>query len=282
MAKGIALTIGLNSVSPEHYSGWDGKLLACENDAKDMANIAKSKGYQVKTLLTADATRKNVIDEISNASTSLKSGDIFMLAYSGHGGQLPDRNSDEADYLDETWCLYDAMLVDDEHYNLISKFQSGVRILTFSDSCHSGTVTKAALAGRVYSAIAKEGKDMPRFKFMPRDVEQRVYLDNKEFYDNILMNKELVGSMEKVKACSLLISGCDDNQYSQDGTFNGLFTSTLLRVWNNGNFKPKGKFKGYQAFHKSIKKLMPPEQTPQYYLVGKPNTKFEKQQPFTI
>src|SRR5262245_4834993 len=129
MAKGIALTIGLNAVDPKHYQGWSGKLNACEADAQDMADIAKDKGFKVKTLLTKTATRTRVINEISAAAKTLKSGDIFLLSYSGHGGQLPDKNNDENDGQDETWCLYNGELVDDELYALWGKFAEGVRIL---------------------------------------------------------------------------------------------------------------------------------------------------------
>jgi hypothetical protein len=38
------------------------------------------------------------------------------------------------------------------------------------------------------------------------------------------------------KATILLLSGCQDNQLSHDGAFNGLFTSQLLKVWKNGLF----------------------------------------------
>jgi hypothetical protein len=95
MAKGLALAIGLNSVAPKHYGGWSGELNACEADAEDMADIGKSKKFKVKSLLTKAATRAKVIGEISKAAKTLKAGDIFMLSYSGHGGQLPDLNSDE-------------------------------------------------------------------------------------------------------------------------------------------------------------------------------------------
>jgi hypothetical protein len=44
--------------------------------------------------------------------------------------------------MDETWCLYDGQLLDDELHGAWEKFQAGVRILVFSDSCHSGTVLK--------------------------------------------------------------------------------------------------------------------------------------------
>src|SRR4030042_1257499 len=102
MPTGIGLTIGLNTVDPKHYQGWDGQLTACEADAKDMADIAESKGFKVTTLLTKDATRGAVLNAISKAANALKSGDIFVLTYSGHGGQLPDLNGDEPDGLDET------------------------------------------------------------------------------------------------------------------------------------------------------------------------------------
>ena len=57
-----------------------------------------------------------------------------MLSYSGHGGQLPDLNDDEPDQEDETWCLYDGQVVDDELSELYSHFKQGVRILVLSDS----------------------------------------------------------------------------------------------------------------------------------------------------
>ena len=95
MAKGFALTIGLNSVDPKHYGGWSGELNACEADAEDMAAIAKSKKFSVSSLLTKAATRPKVMNALQRAAKSLKGGDIFMLSYSGNGGQLPDKSNDE-------------------------------------------------------------------------------------------------------------------------------------------------------------------------------------------
>ena len=36
------------------------------------------------------------------------------MSYSGHGGQTPDLNGDEPDRKDETWCLHDGQLIDDD------------------------------------------------------------------------------------------------------------------------------------------------------------------------
>ena len=67
------------------------------------------------------------------------------------------------------------------------------------------------------------------------------------------------------------------SETSADGMVNGLFTGTLLQVWNGGKFK-----KDYRAFHRAIVDRMPPVQTPNYYLVGLVDRQFEMQLPFTI
>lgn len=278
MPKGRALTIGLNAVDPKHYAGWSGELNACEADAEDMADIAKEQGFQAKTLLTKMATRTRVINEITAAAKALKAGDIFMLSYSGHGGQLPDENNDEDDNQDETWCLYNGELVDDELYKLWSKFAAGVRILVFSDSCHSGSVTKQAYYRAALTAAgagASSTTEKIKYRFMPPDAALRTYRKNRAFYDKILKQKG--AKKPEVKATILLISGCMDNQLSSDGDFNGLFTANMLRVWDDGKFK-----KSYRSFHKAIVKRMPPDQTPNYFVVGGANSAYEAQAPFTI
>src|SRR5215207_4739319 len=95
MARGISLHIGLNSVDPSHYGGWDGTLGACEFDATDMQSIANSRGFEPTILLTKSATAAAVKGAIERAANELESGDFFFVTYAGHGGQVPDRNGDE-------------------------------------------------------------------------------------------------------------------------------------------------------------------------------------------
>ena len=45
MAKGYSLHIGLNHIDPKHYSGWDGRLRCCLNDANAMLEIAKKQEF---------------------------------------------------------------------------------------------------------------------------------------------------------------------------------------------------------------------------------------------
>ena len=127
-----------------------------------MVKLATALGYTPTELLTKQATAKNVIAALTKAAKTLVAGDTFLLTYSGHGGQVPDRNGDESkketgeigefpDQYDETWVLYDRQLIDDELYQLWAAFAPKVRIVMLSDSCHSGTVAKP-MAGRPRSA----------------------------------------------------------------------------------------------------------------------------------
>ena len=272
MSKGIALNIGLNSVDPNCYEGWSGPLNACEADAKDIADLARAQGFAAAKLLTKKATRDAVLKAIAGAAKKLKIGDIFLLSYSGHGGQAPDLNGDEPDGKDETWCLYDGQLIDDELYSSWSAFAAGVRILLLSDSCHSGSVSKAMH----YAAQPRAGQP-PVYRAMPDEVALRVYQGNRKFYDPILQRRDLARALGMVKASVLLISGCQDNQLSQDGTFNGLFTGTLKTVWNGGTFAGS-----YRRFYTAIGSKMPPDQTPKLSLVGAGNAAFIAQKPFTV
>ena len=288
--KSLALNIGLNGVSAAAYSGWDGPLAACEFDANDMAAIAKSKGMKATVLLTKKATRANLLAGMHSAAKALKSGDFFLLTYSGHGGQMPDTNGDEPDGKDETWCLYDGQLLDDELYFELSKFAAGVRILVLSDSCHSGTVTRAA--------PPPDATGTQRPKLMPAAIAMRTYREHQAFYDklqrdiakaagtapvdpdtalaSVTISGRLAGIVDRFRPAVVLISGCQDNQTSMDGDHNGAFTEQLLKVWNHGAFRGN-----YAQIHARIKAGLPATQSPNLFTLGKAGV-FLAQAPFSV
>ena len=180
-APAHALHIGLNLVDPKAYGGWDGPLAACEFDARDMAALAEQAGIASPTvLLTKKATRSAVLAAIRAASRALRTGGYFLLTYSGHGGQVPDVTGEEADKQDETWCLFDGQLIDDELHAELARFRAGVRILVLSDSCHSGTVTRAQLP---VEPTATAGGAVQRSRRMPPAVAMRTYREHRGFYD---------------------------------------------------------------------------------------------------
>ncbi|MCF2494301.1 caspase family protein [Dyadobacter chenhuakuii] len=278
MASAYSLSIGLNKVDPAHYNGWDGALNAPENDARDIHMLTKSLGYSGDLLIGNEATRENVISAINGAATNLKEGDMFVLFYSGHGGQLPDLDGDEFDREDETWCLYDAELMDDHLRLLWHKFAANVRILVLSDSCHSGTVIKLRPDGGRNSFTDY----LPRIgvKTIPVELALSTYIVNKGFYDEYIRQVDMQKADLKdheINATVRLISGCQDNQSSYDGTFNSSFTGALKIVWNGGKFSGN-----YTRFHSEIQQSLPSYQSPNHLVEGRSNAAYDHQVPFTI
>ena len=279
MGRGISLHIGLNRVDPGHYNGWDGALTACEFDANDMRAIAEGRGFETSALLTAEATADAVLTAIEQAAGQLAQGDLFLCSYSGHGGQVPDRNGEEEeDRSDETWVAFDRQIVDDELYDLWGRFAPGVRIFVLSDSCHSGTVVRDIEADVPVPVSTRDraGAQSPRYRALPRDVMIATYRAHAELYDAI--QQRVPGSEQAdPDATVLLISGCRDDQLSLDGFSNGLFTENLRAVWDDGAWNA-----GHPQFREAIRARMPATQQPNYLRVGAANPEFEQQTPFTI
>ncbi|MEP9356025.1 caspase family protein [Xanthobacter sp. KR7-65] len=276
--KGLSLHVGLNSIDPAHYQGSSGLLAACEADAEAMRAIAENAGFETRMLLSAQATRGAVIDHIRAAADACAPGDIFLFTYAGHGAQVPDLNGDEPDRMDETFCLFDGMLVDDEVYDLWCAFKPEVRVVVVSDSCHSGSVTRMA------PVLAAAAPDAPAQRLLPLPVALKTFEAHRAFYAGISRSVRhadegrLVRALATPLQCSvLLLSGCQDNQTSADGPFNGRFTEELLKVWHSGSFA-----RGYEAFHRRIVAGMPPAQSPNLWFIGAPNPAFLRQKPFSI
>jgi hypothetical protein len=181
-------------------------------------------------------------------------------------------------------------VIDDEIYLELTTFAAGVRILVLSDSCHSGTVTRA---------LPPPGAAVGRSKMMPPAVAMRTYRDHKDFYDdlqknvarqsgkattpdpdvalaNVAVSQRLTAIANACQASVILISGCQDRQTSMDGDHNGAFTEQLLHVWNHGAYEGN-----YARFHAAIKAKMPHTQVPNFFTLG-PVSSFVTQRPFSV
>ena len=277
MAKGYSLHIGLNHVDPSHYAGWNGKLNCCVNDANAMLEIA-AKFEECEVICDEEATRSKVISSLKKNAQRAESGDLFFLTYSGHGGSVPDKNYDEKfDLVDETWCLYDGQLIDDELHNIFGLFKEGVRVFVISDSCHSGTITRSGEANDSNQILEEMMRSQGYKEKAPSKAMARVvYKNNKIFYDKL--QGIPVVDLSNIGASILLLSGCQDNQKSYEGfEDHGVLTERIIELWEGGTFKDS-----YKNFHKMICATMPQIQTPNLYLTGKANDDFMHQVPFSI
>ncbi|GGD05202.1 caspase family protein [Hyunsoonleella pacifica] len=265
MYKGYSLHIGVNSVNPKHY-GSNGRLSCCQNDALYMQSIMKANGFRTKTLLTENATRKKVSQSWLELARNSQKGDFVIITYSGHGSFIPDMNGDESkdDQRDETWCLYDAQLVDDEIYLLSSNFKEGVRVLIITDSCHNKSIYKNFLV------------DEDKAKAFDEEKSIEIFEKNKPFYEAI---QQLLGSIENVQLkCGLVtLAACKDDEKAKPGFPLSEFTQNLKDVWNNGVFKGD-----HEALIDKIRELTPTGRTPQISFEGNQDHNFIKTNPFKI
>lgn len=272
MTTGLSLHVGVNHPDPLSYPpGWE-DLESCEKTALAMRALADNCGFWTKCFLTEEATANRVLAQIEFAASILKSGDIFFLSYAGHGSQIPDTSGDEEDGFDETWVAYDRMISDDELFWLWSRFQPGVRILLVSDSCHSGTIS-SLLTESLEIDSGAERRGVPAQ--LPEQVALKVYLDHKAFYDAAQQRATGV-----TLDCTVLsLSACQDGEITTfDPDQGGLFTNSLLSVWENGIFQGN-----YKDFFRAIWNVyQAPERNPNCRVIGNPSYVFEDQRPFTV
>lgn len=304
VAKGRAIAIGVNRVDPARYPGTS-VLRGCVNDANAMAAIAASKAMEVKKFLDGAATRGAVLDELSKAARELVDGDLLVVSFSGHGSSVREVGpaGDEDDGRDETWCLYDRMVLDDELGAMWTSFKPGVRIVVFSDSCHSGSVTKFKEFARMLEAApvdpVEDDKLVRQFenlesrsgdvdpeqdplpspvRALPEAVADEHYQQDRAFYDDLGTKLQGEGLSKAATTCTvILISGCQDDEPSWDTPTNGKFTAQLLQTWANGSFAGD-----YPRFHQLIRSSLQRYQSPNYYVIGASNPAFEKQKPWTV
>ena len=275
--KGFSLHIGLNAVNPNHYSGWSGELMGCENDAQLYKDLAQEAGFSsVKLMLTKEATYSQVLGSLKEYSKELNKGDLLLLTYAGHGGTIPDINKDEDDGYDETWCLFDRQLVDDELFNSLKDFKEGVRILIISDSCHSGTVSRNPVITTDQLTLNWNGQPETHSLLSrqpPREISIRTYERNAALYNPILEQPKVYP--DEVAGFIMLFAACQDNQTAKEWGEHGLFTATFKKVFN-------GSLKNYDSLFKEILKEIPNIQTPNLYVYGNRQYDFSKDLPFSI
>jgi hypothetical protein len=225
-----ALLVGINYVDTPY------QLNGCINDVKNMRSFltdnCKFSSSNIQLLSdeeeeeTKKPTKLNMENGIQWLVTDNLPGDILVLHYSGHGGNIIDRTKDESDVMDETILPVDfettGQITDDWLYeNLVCKVPKDVTLWCFLDSCHSGT------------AIDLKHNYQSNCKYKKSNIipENLIY-KKEEWTDNFSYSFEK--SKESIFGNVCLFSGCQDKETSADAFINssgqGAFTFCLLET----------------------------------------------------
>lgn len=247
MAK-KALCIGIND-----YPGTGSDLSGCVNDANDWKAALQQRGFDVDMLLDSQATKKNMKDQIEVLVREARPKDLVVITYSGHGSWIPDLDSDEPDARDEVLCPYDIgqnrPLVDDEIHNIFAERDRGVKIILISDSCHSGSVIR--LAPPPAESTGAKIRFLAPESFLSADDLQIA-----------AARASLRPFGAKRTFGGVLLSGCQDTEYSYDASFNnrpnGAFTYFALKALLT--LKPDAT---YRDWFRQIRESLPNRMHPQ-------------------
>lgn len=266
MERGISIHIGVNRPA----SMTSEPLSECEDAAWRMSGIAFQAGYENSHLLRGPAaTREAVCDLLDRVTRSLLPGQTLFVSFSGHGAHTKNTRNNERHGLDETWCLHDTDLVDEDLVNFWTQLREGTRALVVSESCYSGGM------GRPGESLAD---------YVPRK-EPVIYRSGDPTWRGV---KQAWSPMEScigdspanhdgIRASVLMLTAASETQLAQEGQY----TRRLLDVWDGGTFS--GSFCDlHRAVYEKVKIEVPIGQDPQIFMLGTQDSLFAEKRAFHL
>jgi hypothetical protein len=244
-----AICVGINKFANFPQFALNG----CVNDAKDIAALCRNllgfKASEVAVLTDAQATKANLMAQLTAAVKDAKAGKIgyLLFSFSSHGTQMADKSGDEPDGMDEAFVPYDIaqkgnawdparIISDDEFHDLFQQLPDNVLLEVYLDTCHSGS----GLRGAEFSLNAPR----PRFIAPPSGELQGAVKQHRVRGFTL----ERPPATSKGKAASkevssgqhhILWTGCRADQTSADayfnGRYNGAFTYYFIKVMTATN-----------------------------------------------
>lgn len=139
-----AVVFGWNTLDPQKWGGWSGKLNWCESDAEKAAESWRSHGIPTRLLLSKDATIASCKKALTEAVEELPDGGWLLIHISGHGGRTDMSSINEDDGVDEYVCAYDGPIMDNTINDWIHSIRKRIYILWMCDTCHSATMHRSA------------------------------------------------------------------------------------------------------------------------------------------
>ena len=199
--KQYAIVVGIDKYNNANIESLNNAV----NDAKAIADMFEFMGYEVISLLNAEATKANILKALRSVKDKATEKDSFVFYFAGHGQAISDEIGDKTGFLMPYDSNTDLSSNDifDYQYSAISlatirqltKFIKAKHIALLLDSCFSGLAMK---------------RNMPKIEKPDLD------------YYRDMLNR---------KAINILTAG--DDQPVSDGSGHSPFTRALLEGLKN-------------------------------------------------
>ncbi len=241
-----ALLVGVGDYP--NSSGW--VKLSAKNDLqllKSCLQDHKVNQRNISTLLDAQVTRNSIISAINTKLLEkVKPGDIAYFHFSGHGQQMPDKNGDEPDGLDEALVPFNSpkyyqkginegqyLLTDDDLSIAFNKLRKKLgpngRLIITLDACHSGSATRGIIKARGTDIIMSENQ------LISRNSNTDLIIDNQDLlYNNSELAPEIIFNSSSPHQLSYEYS---DDTNKSFGLFTYAFCKSLSQMSVEDNYK---------------------------------------------
>ncbi len=213
-------SVAISGIPAEREASARGMISNLEGSANDALAVAQVitarfgfRRTEVRTLVDGAATRRAILDSLTNMLARSKSGDVMFFSFAGHGA-LRRNSLTPGKQLDQTLVPVDANagaedIRDKELAALTAPAAArGVIVTLVIDACNSGSITRGGVPS------------MLRERWASIDVR-----DKAEAYTGLF----------PVDAGALVISAAEDTRPAKEGidennVRHGLFTSAFLRA----------------------------------------------------
>ena len=200
-----ALLVGINYLQTPQYS-----LNGCINDIRHVHTfLTEKRDFLDENIVSLSddqsvlPDKATILNELKNMLIRGQTHDQLFFHYSGHGGQVRDKNHDEVDGKDE--CLFSCnleVITDDELKSIIHTYlKPQVTLVCLIDACNSAT-----------------SLDL-RFNLKPNN---NIYADHRQL---------------QTRGQVYMLSGCKDVQTSADAWLNGKYSGAMTTAFLN-TYKP--------------------------------------------
>jgi hypothetical protein len=212
-----------------------GNLDGAINDAVLFSQLLKDRfGFlpeDIVFLKDEQATREAILREFrQHLITAAAPGDISLFYYAGHGSQVRNLGSDEADQMDETLVPADSRMGvpdirDKEMARLYrAALQKGVSLTIILDSCHSGGMTRG-----LWNGIGKT-RELPPDPHVVNDPPDRDPVTGKKLPDATTMGMLFLAAARKDQPAGEVSVLERDNKGVEQEIPHGAFTVALAKV----------------------------------------------------
>jgi hypothetical protein len=223
-----SIHLGVNVPDVRHYGSGVPALAGAHADAVAWYRVASD-------LLCCDTSELRVGEQATTEelrrwvtrTRALQPPQTVLVTWSGHGTQVARPAGDpdgESDSLDETWVMWDRMLLDDEVHELLACFPRGFRVVAVVDCCHShGSFRDLPPLGPGPAALER---------VLDRSIALQVVEANAQVYADA--RASLPHPARSLVADFLGLAACQEHEVARELDSHGLFTKAVVDLVRTG------------------------------------------------